>query len=128
MTVEEKIQALLIGSAAITALVPASRIKTPGEWQNLGRPYIVHFPVSVTPIDTHQGRAALTAWEFYQVSIFASSYGVGKEVAFAVRDNLPQVTADGVQIFWRAGSWYAGKDDTTGVHHFALNFRVVEAL
>lgn len=128
MTVEEKVQALLIGSAAITALVPASRIKTPGDWQNLGCPYIVHFPVAATAIDTHQGRAALTIWEFYQVSIFALSYGVGKEIAFAVRDNLPQVTADGVQIFWRGGGWYTGKDDVTGVHHFALDFRVAEAL
>jgi len=126
VTVSEKVQAVLAGGA-VTTFVPAARIKVPGDWQNLARPYIVHFPVSPAPTQTHGGRAALIIWEFYQVSIFADTYSTGEEAAIAVRDNLPGVH-DGVHIFWHAGGWYIGKDDDTGVHHFALDFKIAEAL
>lgn len=103
MVVEEKIQALLVGAAGVTALVPAARIKMPGDWQDLPRPYIVHGPVSIHPTYTHEGLIDLRDWEFYQVSCFADKvYSDAKRIAVAVRAALGSyVGADGTQIFWR---------------------------
>ena len=62
MTIEEQVQATLAADAGVTALVPASRIRVPGNWQALTRPCIVHQPVSSDPYYMHEGRAALTNW------------------------------------------------------------------
>lgn len=126
--IEEQMYTILSSKSAITSLVPASRIKVPGAWQNLTRPYIVHFPVSGEPIDQYDGRAALITWE-YQISVFADSYSTGNAVARAVRDAITNGVQSGdVVIMWQAGPWYIGRDDQMNVEHFALSFRVAEAL
>jgi hypothetical protein len=73
MTIEEAVYLVLSGDAAITALVPAGRIKPEGVHQGIRRPYIRHFAASVEPIHTHDdGMATLKNWP-YQVSIFAET-------------------------------------------------------
>lgn len=130
MTISEKVQALLIGDETITALVPAPRIKPPGNWQNLARPYIIHRPVA-EGMPTHTtpgGLQSLRLWEFYQVSIFAATFDSGNVVAEAVRTALDGVHSGGVHVFYRGGSWYVGRDEDADIEHFALDFRIFEAL
>lgn len=137
MTATEKIQEILVASATLTALVPAARIRVPGPWQNLARPYIIHFPVSVEPTYTHQALAAGRGW-LYQVSIFADSYSTGEAAAVAVRNTLSGVHGDsplteGMTIFWEPGSWYVGNEISGNeagpiVEHFAPEFRIFEGL
>lgn len=130
MTITEKVQAVLIAAAGVTGLVPAARIKVPGTWQNLTRPYIVHRPVAEgSPTHTHDGGLeSLRLWEFYQVSIFAATYDSGNAVAQAVRTALDGLHSGGVHVFYRGGPWYVGRDDETDTEHFALDFRIFEAL
>lgn len=129
MTIEEKIQSLL--EAALTAygspaqeLVPVERIKTPGDWQNLSRPYVIHFPVDVDPSYTHQGLMECKKWA-YQVSVFDDSYADGRMLANAVRDSLIG-NHDGVRIFW-SGQLHQVENNPL-IHQFALTFQVFEAL
>lgn len=110
------------------AVCPAARIKPPGAWQSLPRPYIVHFPVTVDPQRTGDG-LAMRIWTDYQVSVFADSYSSGRELSRGVTDGLDgthSVAGDGVTyLFERQNYFY---DDEFNVHHFALSFRVVEKL
>lgn len=125
MTVSEKVQAVLEGDGRLTALVPTDRIRVPGDWQNLARPYIVHFPVSVEPIQCHDGRPAMTIWPDYQVSIFADDFGQAEDLAVVVRDAL-EGNHNGMQVFWERG-WFIGQEIDPPVFHFALGFRIAEA-
>ncbi len=125
MTVEEYIQDLLAADETLVELVPASRIRLAGEYQNLDRPYIIHFPVSDTPINTHSGLAALRIWDRYRVSVFADDYSTGRAVAEVVRSLLGAQRTT-VSCFF-LGQVYI-HENQTGIHHFALDFRVAEAL
>jgi hypothetical protein len=71
-TIEDRVYAVLSGSAGVTALCPAARIKPEGVYQNLALPYIRHFAVSLSPIQTHGGMATLKRWP-YQIAMFAAS-------------------------------------------------------
>lgn len=129
MTIEEKIQALLEASlpaygSPVAELCAVDHIHTPGDWQGLARPYVVHFPVSPSPSYTHDGLSALREWT-YQVSAFTATYAAGRELADAIRDTLTG-NHDGVQIFWNGGSCLFEHD--TRIHHFAMTFSVHEAL
>lgn len=128
-SIVEQMYTIMSGIGAITALVPASRIKPPGNWQNLTRPYIEHFPVSIDPTVIHGGLAALRIWDFYQISVYADSYSSGDAVARAIRDSLTVGVQSGeVTVLFQNSPWYIGRDDEMNVEHFALNFRVAEAL
>lgn len=124
MTVEEATYAALSAAGAVTALVPASRIKVRGNWQNLAAPYIIHFPVSADPIHTHEGRAALTGWPFYQVSIFATTYSQARAIAQAVVTALGAVGHP--KYFWR--SQRALEDPNVNLQHIAVEFDISESL
>lgn len=123
MTITEAVQARLVANTTLTALVPATRIMASGEHQNVVRPYIVHFPVSVSPIQTHTGLAALKM-RGYQVSVFASTYASGEQIADAVRDALIGVTTAGVHIFLEGGPFTLGREPETDTEHFVVNFLV----
>ena len=134
MTITEQMYSILAGLSGLTALVPATRILPPGNWQNIARPYIVHFPVAVVPTITHDDFSqALQVWEFYQISVFCETFQSGDAIASYISRNLPG-NYSGTQIFLRAGTpFYQGArplDErlTTQVHHFVLEFRVAEAL
>lgn len=127
MTVTEKVQAVMVANVALVALVPAARIKAPGNWQNLTRPYIVHFPVSCMPTRTHTGLLDFKSWSSYQVSVFADTFSSGEATSAAVRTALDGVQSGGVHIFWRGG-WYVGRETETDLEHFVLTFEIHEAL
>jgi hypothetical protein len=127
VNIEEKIYSVLSGAAAVTALVPAARIKVPGGHQNLTRPYIIHFPVGVDPIYTHGGLRDLRKWDFYQVSCYADSHSSARAVAVAVRNALGNYRADRVVSFWQNDRTLP-YDDETRVHHIAVEFSVFESL
>lgn len=129
MTIEEKIYAVLSADATVTALVPATRIKPPGNWQNLARPYIVQFPVSEGPIRTHtEGLQDLRIWDFYQLDIFGDTYSSAKAVAEALRTALDG-NQNGVDFQYR-GQRYTGRetDEGIGVEHMIVEFFIAEAL
>lgn len=125
MTVEEEVYSLLGANVGVTALVPAVKIKVPGDWQNLPRPYIVHFPVAPDPTYTMEGRAALTCWNSYQVSCFADSYSGARAVSQAVVQALSG-EHNGVTFFWRNQRPFFEED--VRVHQIMLEFEVYEAL
>lgn len=128
MTITEKLFSILSGSATLTALVPAARIKPPGAWQNLVRPYIVQVPIAIEPTNTNEGLKALRVWT-YQISVFADTFSNGEAVAVAVKELLGNYRQDGVISYWRAGVWYLGLDPDVGnIHHFAPQFLVAETL
>ncbi len=129
MTIEEKIQALLEASlpaygSPVAELCEADHIRTPGDNQNISRPYVIHFPITPTPSYTHGGLSAMREWT-YQVSVFTATYPAGRTLANAIRDTLTG-NHDGVKIFWEGGSYQFETD--TRIHHFAVTFRVLEAL
>lgn len=126
MTIEEKVYALLGANTGITALVSAAHIKPPGDWQNLPRPYIVHFPVApdVTPLHNTPA-AALKAWRSYQVSVFADKYSTARALAVAVVNALSG-QHDGVTFQWIGQTCMFEPD--VRVHQIALEFEVWEAL
>lgn len=131
MTIEEYVQALLVaalpayGSPA-TMLVPAARIKTPGDWQNLPRPYVIHFPVSVAPIYTHGGLARMTPWPFYQVTVVGDNYPQARNVVNAIIPTLVEAAGE-AKFFWR-GMNALPFDFDRKVIEVAMDFEVFEAL
>jgi len=129
VVVEEKVQAVLVAAGGVTAIVPAARIKLPGDWQELPRPYIVHFPVSMEATHVHnEGLMALRAWPFYQVSCFGNTYSSAKAAAVAVRDALGDYKgSDGTAVFLRS-EHYGGFDANVKVHQIIQEYDVWEAL
>lgn len=108
-------------------VVAHDHIKPPGEYGSLTLPYVIHFPISESAQHAHGALTAGRSW-IYQVSIFASSMETAQTVANAIRSTLGHVkTAAGVRVMYQDGR-YIGREDTTGVHHWAQEFRVTEAL
>lgn len=126
MTVEQKVYSILSTNASLTAVVPSARIKPPGDWQRMAKPYLVHFPVSVRPIETHQGRVGLKHWSSYQVSVVSSSTSNARTVADLVVSALEGLH-DGVQVFW-TNLIHLGYDKETNTSEYAIEFDVWEAL
>ena len=125
MTTEEAIQAILIASPSLTVLCPASRILVPGTWQNLDRPYIIHFPVTTSTAHTHsEGLVLLRIHDYYQVSVIAASYSGARTVADVVISTLDG-THSGLTAFYLTEIHIPEPD--TESHQIALNFRVAYA-
>lgn len=125
MTIEEKVQAILGAAAAVTAIVPAARIKVPGSWQNLATPYVIHFPVSARPGRTHNGLNALRQWDFYQVSCFGSTYSSARALAAVVVAALDGVHDD-VHLFWKNQRTVSQPE--LEIEQVILDFEIAEAL
>ena len=92
MKIEEAVHAVLSGDASVTFLCPAERIKPMGIYQGLALPYLVHFPVSLSVIETHGGMADLKEWP-YQISMFAASVSALASLRSAVMSAL-QASSD----------------------------------
>lgn len=128
MTATQKVYALLSAAAGVTALVPAARIKASGDWQNLGKPYIVHFPVSAEPTRTYDGLKALR-FVRHQVSIFADSEGSALAIAAAVVAALDGQTDDDVSLVaLMNGPYSLGYDTDLKVSHVMVEFELAGAL
>lgn len=124
MTIEEQVYAILSAASGVITLCPATRIKVPGNWQNLARPYIIHFPVSVTPIQMHGGLAAMRIWDYYQISCVADSYSGARTLAEAVITALNGSHSGLTALF---ESEFAMRDEETNTEQIALNFRCAYA-
>ena len=120
MTVEEKTDALLIAAAAVTALVPATRIAVRGERQNITAPYIVHQSVDTDAKYVLEGKAD-RAREIYQTDVFAVSYSSGLAISKAITAALTGVHS-GFTYFHR-GRPYQYETDTR-LHHFTDSWEV----
>lgn len=118
-------QAVLIAAAGLTALVPATRIRVPGDWQDMARPYIIHQPVTVRPTETHNGLQALRIWDIYQVSVFSATFSSGRAVVEQVIAALRGAHSD-MYGQWRPGLLYIGRDDEQDVFEFAVDFLLSE--
>lgn len=121
MTTEEQVYAILSAAAGVTALCPASRIRVPGDWQDLDLPYIIHFPVSVTPIHSQSGLEALAIWDFYQVSCIGATYSKARILARAVVAALDGVHSS-LTAFYESEAVVS--DPETRTQQVALNFRI----
>lgn len=128
MTAEEKMFSVLSGAATVTALVPADRIKPRGDWQNVPRPYIEHFPVAAAPIRTHSGLAKLQIWPFYQISIFAGSMGLAATIRDTVIAALDGYHDDDMNLIAYQGIGSTDYDAARKVAFMALIFDVAEGL
>jgi len=127
MTVETAIYNILRADAGVIALCPGSRIKVPGAWQNLARPYIVHQPVTIQPTRTHTGLESLNIWDYYQVSVFADTYSAGRVLVDAVIAALDG-WHNGIHCALQGGSFYVGGAPDFELEQFVVNFQVAESL
>ena len=124
-TVETEVYDTLRNAVGVTALCPASRIKTLGDWQNLARPYIVHFPVALRQARSHGGRNG-RLWDSYQVSVIADDYASGRAVSDAVVAALDGVSAGGANFQFE--SLRPLRDPEVNVINFVLEFLCGETL
>lgn len=121
MTATQKVYALLSASAGVTALVPATRIKPPGDWQNLAKPYVVHFPVATEPTRTYVGPVPMR-FVRHQVSIFAADEGSAETIAAAVITELDGHFDTDVGLIALMDSYSLGFDTDLKVAHVAVDF------
>jgi hypothetical protein len=124
-TIEETVYSLLSADATFIALNPAARIKVPGDWQSLSKPYTMHSPVSHRPIHTHQGIADLKEWPNYQVTACALNYSDARAVAERVKVVL---AASNDPKFFLRNDVALPYDTDRKVAQIALDFQVFEAL
>jgi hypothetical protein len=127
MTATQKIYALLSADAGVTALVPAARIKPAGDWQNLAKPYIVHFPVTAEFTRTYDGPQALR-FTRHQVSIFADLESTAEGIAEAVVTALDGHYDEDVSLMAAQSSFSAGYDTDLKVAHYVVEFEIAGAL
>lgn len=126
MTIEEAVNSLLGANAGVTALVTSDKIKNPGPWENLARPYIIHQPITVTPNYTMDGLVALKCWDSYQIDCYADSYSAVRTLALAVVVALSGLH-NGITFFWRDQRIPAFESDVR-VFMLSLDFEIYEAL
>ncbi len=131
MIIEEELYSLWSSDPTVTAVCPVERIKPPGVWQELVRPYIVHFGAAVEPLHDNTNFLALRIWD-YQISIFTDSYSSGRaleQIMIAATDGHHVATSsadEGFQCTWTSHGYV--KESDTGVHHFTLGFTISEGL
>lgn len=128
MTATQKVYDVLKAAAGVIALVPAARIKPAGDWQNLAKPYIVHFPVPGTePTRTHDGPKALR-FQRYQLSLFAADEGSVQAIATAVIAALDGYYDDDVSLIMLRNSFSMGYDTDLKVAQYVVEVELAGAL
>mgnify|MGYP001612239732 CR=1 FL=1 len=102
MAIEETIYSVLSAAAGVTALVPVSRIKPPGDWQYMTRPYIIYRPITFNPTHIHNSVTVnlINHYPNLQINIVADSYSSARAVADAVTAAI-RGTANGLQSGWQ---------------------------
>lgn len=128
MTAQEKVYSILSAAAGVTALVPAARIKPQGDWQDLAKPYIVHFPAAGEPITCHSGLMPMRIWT-YQVSVFTSSTSSAHAIADAVVTAMAGYKdSDTDPIILTRPPLDLGYDTDLKIQHVAIEFQIAGAL
>ncbi len=130
MTVDEKVQALLVDDAALTVYVPAQRIRVPGDWQRMPLPYIIHQPVSGRTTHTHvEGLQSLRQWDFYEVSVYAQRHSEARIIADLVVTALDGYTDEDVNRIALANTPSPSLFDTDRkVARVSLDFEIAGGL
>ncbi len=91
MTIAEKIFALWSGDPTAIALVPGTRFKYAGLYQNITGPYVIFQPISQQRARTHaEGVTDHLDYGLWQFSVFTSG-AQAQTAADAIRDKLIQV-------------------------------------
>ena len=87
MGIEETIYGILSADATLLGLSTgiAARIKPPGNWQALARPYIIYKPVTFNPTYVHDGGTLIDQYPNFQINVVADSYSSARAVANAVK-------------------------------------------
>lgn len=130
MTVDEKVQVILLANVALVAVVPAARIKTPGDWQAMPRPYIIHQPQAGSVIHTHDGGLQpLRIWDFYEVAVYAETHGQARNIGNLVVNALDGYSDSDVQRIALASPPSAGPFDTDRkVARVSIDFEIAGTL
>ena len=124
MGIEASIYAIQAADGPLTALVPATRIKPPGNWEDLERPYIVHFATGETPTHTFSGLAGFQDWG-YQISVFADSAVEAAAIVATLRNSFgDKHFSNGIVMFWE-GARAAVEDPDPNIVHIPVMFRVI---
>lgn len=130
MSFEAAIYDILSGSASVTALIPAARIKPEGDWQNIPLPYAIYRTSSVDLEYMHEGRVGLQQ-EFFNVVIYHSDYKQAMAAARAVRDALDGhhvVSGNGLNCFLIDGPSFAGKHPDVNALGIGSYWRIAHAI
>jgi hypothetical protein len=125
MTVVEAVQQGLTSLAALTAIVPASRIRPDGAWRGLSAPWIVHRPVAATQEEkTHDRSFTMDVFATYQISVFAQTMSEAQQISDIIRKGLNGAMPSGWVAFFAGGPWHVSYEVDPGVHHVAVDFEV----
>lgn len=85
MTIDEKIFALWSADGTATALVPASRFKPAGNYQNVSPPYVVFYPIFMQPFDVIASTSDGIERGTYQFSIYALSSSTAEQIRIKLK-------------------------------------------
>jgi hypothetical protein len=130
MTVRQKIYSILSTNSIVTNLVAANKIKTGGDLQGLKPPYIIHFPVALEVVLTHEGLQNLKLWRNYQVSCFGGTEDEAEWVAqavIAVLGNYRGNSGNAISTFLHQYT-RMGFDPDARIAHIVLDFQIAESL
>jgi hypothetical protein len=128
MPIEETVYSVLSAAAGVTSLVPADRIKPPGNWQYMTRPYIIHRPVTSRPTHVHSAvtLALINHNPNYQINAVADSYSSGRAVVNAIKAAIFGTTNGnhgGTQFFLR-NEMPLPFDPDRKIIEFALDYEI----
>jgi hypothetical protein len=118
MPAEEIIQATLTGDAALTAIVPAERIRLRGDNRGIPMPFVVHGPIvdRYEPTFDGVGRRWIGV---YQVSVLAKTAAIARAAADRIAELLGGLRAEGVNLEVTGRTWSSGRDPEF-YHHVAI--------
>jgi hypothetical protein len=128
MSIETTTYGILAASAAVTALTTTARIKPPGDWQDLTRPYIVYKPVTFDPtyVHNHETTALIDHYPNFQINVVADTYASARAVSDAVKSAIRSTTNgnhSGTQYFLR-NEIVLDFDTDRKIQEIALDFEV----
>jgi hypothetical protein len=121
---EQAFRALLMGSAAVIALVPSARINWGEHPQGTGKPYIVLTVIGDAEGLTLTGRDGLSQGRV-QADVYAPTYAVAKNASRAVRALLHGYRGGDFQLIEHAGSRDSregGTNEAERLHRVSMDF------
>lgn len=128
MSIESTTYGILSAAAAVTALTTTARIKPPGDWQDLARPYIIYKPVTFDPTYCHNAETAalIDHYPNFQINVVADTYASARAVSDAVKSAIRSTTNgnhSGTQYFLR-NEIVLDFDTDRKIQEIALDFEV----
>jgi hypothetical protein len=129
VSIQSKVQAVLVAEASITALVAASNIKPKDtDQQKLQGKYIIHEPaVPSVPTRIYDGVAAMGEWPVYQIHCCDTTTKGALIVAAAVRDALMDYKSADLRCLFD-GDDPPEVDDDRKIVTVTVNFEIWETI